>query len=150
MKQLRSILALLLVLMTSFLVACGSGVAKAPPTYTPEKVAEIATYLAPVKAARERMPELGKLIEKKEWNDVDSFIHGPLGDLRASTSAVTRALLTKDQPPAADTAKELFAHFERIDEAAQGRAYKLAVDEYKGAVGDFDAFINLIPTQSDS
>ncbi|MDY6785600.1 MAG: photosystem II protein PsbQ [Cyanobacteriota bacterium] len=149
MKRLRSILPLILALVATVLVACGGpNVAKAPPTYTPEKVAQLERYLTPVATARERMSELPDLLEKEDWVFVRNFIHGPLGQLRGSMSFISRNLLPKDQDTAARAADELFEHLDRIDLAAKDKNYPLAVQQYREAVKDFDTFLNLVPAEA--
>ena len=55
MKIFRSILPVILLLVTTLLVSCGGPTASAPPTYTPEKLEQIKTYRISVDKARERM-----------------------------------------------------------------------------------------------
>lgn len=151
MKRLNVILPLIFALVATLLVACGGPtVAQAPPTYTPDKVSEIQRYMVPIDNARERMPELGQLIEKKDWIFVRNFIHGPLGQLRGSMSYVARTLLPNDEPKAKTLAEDLFGHLEEIDAASQRNSYPAAIQQYKEAVGDFDAFLSLIPGEPES
>lgn len=146
MKHLRSVLPVLLALMMTFLVACGGGdVAKAPPTYTPEKVAAIQRYMVPIDTARSRMSELEELINKKDGVYVRNFIHGPLGQLRESAGFVTRQLLEKDRGPAKEITDDLFDHLESLDAAAKDNLYRQASAEYSAALKDFDDFLSLIP-----
>lgn len=145
-KRLQSLLPLILVLVVTFLTACGGAPeAKAPPTYTPEKIAKLQQYSGPITAARQRMPELASLIADKEWIDVGNFIHGPLGQVRGSMSFISRNLLPKDQDKAKEAAKELFAHLEKIDTAAKADRVDIAEKQYAEALKDFDAFLDLIP-----
>ncbi|MDB9315037.1 photosystem II protein PsbQ [Spirulina sp. CS-785/01] len=147
MNRLRAILPILLVLVMTLVTACGGNVAQEPPTYTPEKITEIQQVLKPVKQVRERMPELKEYIDEKDWNDVDSFIHGPLGGIRQSLGYVNRTLLEDDQPPAKETAERLFKDLERIDSAADAEVYADAVRYYNRAVEDLDQYLDLIPTE---
>ncbi len=145
-KRLRSLLPLILALTIAFLTACGGAPeAKAPPTYTPEKIAQLRQYSGPITAARQRMPELATLIADKEWIDVGNFIHGPLGQVRGSMGFISRNLLPKDQDTAKEAAKELFVHLEKIDTAAKADRIDIAERQYAEALKDFDAFLDLIP-----
>ena len=58
---------------------------------------------------------------------------------------LSRNLLVKDQKQAANLAKTVFGHFERLDAAAKDRNSAAAVSHFRDAVEDFDAFLNLIP-----
>lgn len=147
MRRLRAIVPLLFLLLSTLLGGCGGEVA-VPPTYTPEKIAQIQQYLAPILAAQKRLPELQAAIEAQDWNDVDSFIHGPLGGLRFSMSYVTRTLLPDDQPPAKETAKAFFYDLERMDAAADNGTLRLARQEYERARDDLKAYVDAIPTES--
>lgn len=146
MPRLRSILALMLVLVTTLLVGCGSPQAsKIPTTYTAEKIEQLQVYIQPIETAREKMATLKELIAAKNWVDVDTFIHGPIGQLRKDMLSLSRNLLVKDQKRAADLAKNVFGHLERIDAAAKDRSAALAEANFRNALEDFDAFLDLIP-----
>jgi photosystem II protein PsbQ len=146
MPRLRSILSLVLVLITTLLVSCGSPQAsKIPTTYTAQKIEQLQVYVQPIEAAREKMATLQALISDKNWVDVDTFIHGPLGQLRKDMLGLSRNLLVKDQKRAADLAKEVFGHLERLDGAAKDRNASAAVANFRSALDDFDAFLSLIP-----
>jgi photosystem II protein PsbQ len=146
MGKLRSFLSLILVLVTTFLVSCsGPSVATPPPTYTPEKIAQIEVLYAPVAAARERMSQLGEFIENRNWVNTASYIHGPLGGIRRDIRYLNESLLVKDQKQAAQIAKELFGDFEQIDAAAKDQSYSQAAVQYQEALRHFDQYIDLIP-----
>ena len=151
MKTFRILLSLVLVLVTTLLVSCGSpNQAKIPTVYTPEKIAQLRIFAEPIKDARENMNTLKEFIETENWVDTRTFIHGPLGELRQSMTILSRKLLPKDQKLAQQLAKDLFAHFERIDAAAKERSSSLAETQYVEAVKDFDAFLGLIPLSSEN
>lgn len=145
MKILRSILPLILVLVTTLLVSCGGPTASAPPTYTPEKLQKINTYRIPVDVAQKRLSELGKYIDKEDWVNTESFIHGPLGLIRRDMTYLSNALLPEDQEKASEVAKDIFRHFEDIDQAAKNTDYRAAIEEYKEVVSDFDIYLQLLP-----
>jgi photosystem II protein PsbQ len=149
MPRFRSILSILLVLVTTLLVSCGSPQsAKIPTTYSPEKIAELQVFAAPIAEAREKMSTLKEFISEENWTDTRTFIHGPLGLLRQQMLGLSRSLLPKDQKRAVALSKELFGDFERIDTAAKERNAYQAQTQYREAVEDFDAFLNLVPKAS--
>ena len=145
MKIFRSILSLILVLVTTLLVSCGSPSASAPPTYTAEKLQQIKTYRIPVDIAQNRLSELGKFISEEDWVDTQTFIHGPLGLIRRDMTYLSNALLPEDKEQAKDLAKGIFKHLEEIDAAAKDDNYQTAIDRYKEVVSDFDVYLELIP-----
>lgn len=145
MKILRSILPVILLLVTTLLVSCGGPTASAPPTYTPEKLAQIKTYRISVDKARERMPELSDLIQEENWVDTRSFIHGPLGLIRRNMTYLSNALLEEDTEKATPLAKEVFKNLDDIDAAAKESNYSAAISEFNQAIRSFDAYLDLIP-----
>ncbi|MEM9540581.1 MAG: photosystem II protein PsbQ [Cyanobacteria bacterium P01_E01_bin.42] len=150
MKRLRSLLPIFLAAFAILLVSCGGSVAKAPPVYTPEKIAEIQRYMTPVYAARERMPELAEYIEAEDWRNVSSFIHGPLGGLSSSMGYINRSVvLPKDRPALEEAYESFYKDIERLDAAVQDNTYSFAIAGYTSTLKDFDAYIDLIPTESD-
>lgn len=144
MKIYRSILALLLVVVTTFLVSCG-GPKAALPTYTPDKLAKIEQLTTSVTALRDKMPFLEEKIQNRNWTDVGTYIHGPLGELRRNVSYLTRELLPADQKAANAAAKDLFASFEKIDVAATKARSDVATQSYQEALKDFEAFLRTVP-----
>lgn len=150
MKILRSILPLILVVLTTLLVSCSSPSASAPPTYTPEKLQKIQTYRIPVDVAQQRLTELGKFISEEDWIDTETFIHGPLGLIRRDLTYLSNALLPQDQEQALKLGKDIFEHLEDIDVAAKNKNYTTAINQYKQVVSDFDAYLQLIPNQEEN
>ncbi|OZH55828.1 hypothetical protein AFK68_02070 [Hydrocoleum sp. CS-953] len=147
MLKKRSIVAWVMALLVAFLASCSSPTP--PPTYSDAQLQKIEQYTARIVALRDRMSELESLIQQEEWINVDTFIHGPLGDLRSKTNYLTQSLLlAKDKTPVLDAAKQVFEDLEDIDVAAAEGDKKQALSEYKKAVADFDTFLGLVPKDS--
>lgn len=147
MRSYRSILALILALVTTFLVSCGSPTAVKPPTYTAEQIAQIQQLASTVAAVRDKMPILEQKIQNQNWTDVSTYIHGPLGELRRNVSYLTRELLPKDQKAANQAGKDLFNRLQNIDTASIKGDYQLAVQNYQAALKDFDHLLQSPPKQ---
>lgn len=145
MVRLRSILSLLLVVITTFLVSCSSPAAKVPDIYTPDRLSQIEIFMVPVSEAREGMNTLGEFVKANNWVDTRTYIHGPLGFLRRDLTYLANTLLPSDQPRAKALVDEIFAHLERLDVAAKDQSAAATATEYSNAVADFDALLNLIP-----
>ena len=145
MKILRSILPVILMLVTTLLVSCGGPTASAPPTYTPEKLAQIKTYRISVDRARDKMSELSDLIAAENWVDTRTFIHGPLGLLRRDMTYLSNALLEEDAKQALPLAKEVFNGLDDIDAAAKESNSSAAANEFKQVISNFDAYLDLLP-----
>ncbi|NER22140.1 MAG: photosystem II protein PsbQ [Symploca sp. SIO1C2] len=145
----RSILAVILVLVTTFLVSCGGpSASKQPPTYTAEQIQQIQQYADRLAAKRQRISALAGNIQDRDWVEVGSLIHGPLGTLRQEMSYMSQKLLPQDQKVARDLAKDLFDCLNTIDAAATEGSYSAAIRNYGLAIQDFDEFLKLVPEQS--
>ncbi|WP_236612414.1 photosystem II protein PsbQ [Picosynechococcus sp. NKBG15041c] len=150
MLRLRSVLSLLLVVITTFLVSCSGPSVKVPDTYTPDRIAQIQIYLTPVSEARQGMETLGEFVQANNWTNARTYIHGPFGFLRRDLTYLANTLLPNDQKAAKDLIDEIFAHLERLDAAAQDRNGTATTTEYNNALADFDAFLRLIPGNTEA
>lgn len=146
MGRFRPLLGILLAVVASCLVACGGPAAKIPTTYTPEILQQVELYTPAVAELRDRFPELQSYIQQKDWVNVQSFIHGPMGEMRTRINRLAGTLLTKDKLQAQTLAKEIYSHLERLDEAAANNQQVIAGQEYRNALDDFDSFLSLVPT----
>jgi photosystem II protein PsbQ len=147
MARFRSILAFVLVIITTLLVSCGSPSPTAKgPLYSSAQLEQIQRYADEVQAFQDQLQALPPLVQQQEWNEVISFIHGPLGELRATMSRLARSLTPKAQPDALKAAREVFKHLNGIDEAAQARDVTKALKNYNEALRDFESFFQLIPS----
>ena len=145
MRRYKAVVGVLIAAIASFLVSCSSGPAAAPPTYTPEKISQLTSYVSRLETSRNRFPELLNYIEKDNWINVDNFTHGPLGQLRSELSRLSGQLLPNDQPKAKALSEEILGHLQNIDEASQDRNYGEALTQYREFVGDFEALLSIVP-----
>lgn len=147
MARYRSILAFLLVIITTFLVSCGNPTPTAKgPLYTSAQLEQIQQSAEGIQRLRDQMLEIPPLVQKENWVDVISFIHGPLGELRVKMSRLARNLTPKAQKPALDAARDVFEHLNEIDSAAQTRDTTKALKNYNEALKDFQTFFDLLPS----
>jgi len=150
MKRYRSVLSLVLAAIAVFLVSCGGAPVAKGPLYSPTQLAQIQKYSVDVENLRARMLDIPPLVQQGEWTDVQSYIHGPLGELRTKMSNLARMLEPKKARPAAlATARAVFGHLNQIDEATITNDSRKAFLNYNEALKDFDAFLNLIPSGED-
>jgi photosystem II protein PsbQ len=144
MSLFRPLISLLLVLVSVLVVSCGDAQVKAP-TYSAAQLAQIQTTSKNIAALTNRLPELSALIQERDWNNVKSFIHGPLGEIRTRMSGLSRELLPGTKEQALKISKEIFEHLNKIDAAAGDNDYKLAIRNYGEAIKDLESFEKLIP-----
>ena len=149
MARYRSILSLILIIVATLIVSCGSPtVATVAPTYTGAQIEQIQQYLPEITALRDRMNEIPTLIQRRDWIDVNDFIHGPLGELRLQMTYVTRHFLPKDQEAARQATRDLLSHLLKIEQAAQDNNAQAARLNYREALADIDTFLQLVPQSS--
>ncbi|MBD2464305.1 photosystem II protein PsbQ [Oscillatoria sp. FACHB-1407] len=149
MMKYRSVLSVILAAIAVFLVSCSNPTSTAKaPTYTPQQLEQIQDYLADVQELRDRLLEIPPLVQKERWVDVQSFIHGPLGELRFKMGKLARSLEPNTQKQALAAAQEVFEHLILIDEATQTRDSRKAFKNYNEALKDIDAFLTLAPQPS--
>jgi photosystem II protein PsbQ len=145
MSLFRPLISILLVFISVFVVSCGDGSQVKAPTYSAAQLVQIQATTKNVTALTDRLPELATMIQKRDWNNVKSFIHGPLGDIRVLMSGLSRELLPGTKEQALATSKEIFGHFNKIDEAAGNNDYPGAIRNYGEAMKDIATLFNLIP-----
>ena len=145
MSLFRPLISILLVFISVFVVSCGDGSQAKAPTYSATQLAQIQTTTKNVTALTDRLPELSAMIQKRDWNNVKSFIHGPLGDIRILMSALSKELLPGTKEKALATSKEIFGHFNKIDEAASNNDYPGAIRNYGEAIKDITTLFSLAP-----
>jgi len=150
MSRYRSLLSGLLAVLTIVLVSCGGPTVKEPPKYTATQIEQLTGYADKLSAVEERAKtELIDLIEEEDWTYVRNFIRGPLGAIRQTMSLVSQNLLLPEERKAAlSQARDVFAHLEAIDEAAQNKDVAEARREYEKSLAEFDEFLEMIPDES--
>lgn len=145
MVTYRSVIAFVLMLLTTMLVSCSNVTEAKPLSYTPAQVEEIQTYAGDLLELRDRLPELADLVQKENWTFVRNFIHGPLGELRTKMIYLSRNLIPNDQEKAAALAKETFQSLVALDAAAEKADYKVAVRNLSKTVAGLNDFLELVP-----
>ncbi|XHX80512.1 MAG: photosystem II protein PsbQ [Stenomitos frigidus ULC029] len=145
MVTYRSVIAFVLMLLTTMLVSCSSVTEVKPLSYTTAQVEEIQTYAGDLLELRDRLPELADLVQKENWTFVRNFIHGPLGELRTKMIYLSRNLLPTDQAKADALAKEAFQSLVALDAAAEKADYKVAVRNLSKTVEGLNEFLELVP-----
>lgn len=144
MSFFRPFISLLLVCIAVLVVSCSDGAVKAP-AYSTEALTKIQMASSGVEKIKERLPELSNYIDKKDWNNIRSFIHGPLGELRTRMVGVSKELLPAQRAKSLELGREIFVHLNKIDSAAADNNQILAASNYTEALKDFAAFNELLP-----
>lgn len=113
--------------------------------YSSAQLSKLSKSVNQVESLRSRLEAFQPDIEKREWSTVHKDVAGLLPDLREKMMAVTDQLDLSDRILARAVSTEVFIHLERIDEADEVYDYQAAETNYRQALQDFDAFLELIP-----
>jgi photosystem II protein PsbQ len=145
MSLFRPLISILLVFISVLVVGCSDASQAKAPTYSAAQLVQIQVANKNITALSDRLPELATMIQKRDWNNVKSFIHGPLGEIRTRMSGLSRELLPGSKEQALAVSKEIFVHLNQIDAAAGNNDYANAMRNYGEAIKDFTSFAKLIP-----
>jgi photosystem II protein PsbQ len=145
-RWLRRLSVLALALSLSFtLVACDGSQSRRPPTISPEAMAAITRQAEGFLAARDRLPELADLVNRRDWIFTRNLIHGPMQEVGRQMLYINRLLLPADRPEAETEARQLKTALALLDEAAKDQdGERLRVAYIKVASG-FGRYAQLLP-----
>jgi photosystem II protein PsbQ len=145
MSLFRPLISILLAFVSVLVVSCSDASQAKAPTYSAAQLVQIQVANKNITTLSDRLPELAAMIQKRDWNNVKSFIHGPLGEIRTRMSGLSRELLPGSKEQALAVSKEIFVHLNQIDAAAGNNDYANAIRNYGEAIKDFASFAKLIP-----
>ncbi len=145
MTRVRAWLMVLVGAIATVVVGCSSGESASAAAKAAAQAANVQLYAPAVVELRDRFPEVEPAFINQKWRDIQTFVHGPLGELRERMSRVSRNLPKDQQAIAAEATSDLFDSLLAMDEAAGQFNYRKAEEEYQKAVTAFDAFLDLIP-----
>ena len=145
LSALRRVAAFCLCLALCFgLAACDGGANATPATISPDDMAVIRRQVEGFSAARDRLPELSKLVEERDWTFTRNLIHGPMQEVSREMLYINQRLLPQDRAEAKNLATSLKDALADLDEAARLQdAAKLqkAFDELESGFNNYAAVI---------
>ncbi|MGF1497519.1 MAG: photosystem II protein PsbQ [Elainellaceae cyanobacterium] len=146
MLRVRSVLSVVFAAIAIFIVSCSNPPQAATgPLYSDVQIERIQSYTADLDILRDRITEIPNLVTRRRWNDVQTLIHGPLGELRVKMVSITRNLEEDLQDEARSVARDVFDHLVDIDQAAADQDKDRALANYNNTLEDFDRFLRLVP-----
>lgn len=113
-------------------------------TLTPAAVAasdQVQLYTDSLQSLKDRVPELEPLVASQRWNDIQTFIRGPLGELGIRLSRLEGALPKSEVTLYKRSVRSLQDHLQKLDVAANQRNAKAAAKAYQAFVNDFDQIL---------
>ena len=129
------------------LVACGDA-AKSAPTITPDEMAVIRRNATEFKAAQERLPELAKLVNARDWTFTRNLIHGPMQEVGRDMLYINQRLLPSDRADANKLATSLKEGLAALDEAARLQDGARLQKAYVEVATGFANYARVIPEQA--
>lgn len=139
-KSLLAVVCATTLVLTSFSAVAPTAVAA---TDTGIVLAQASKYTEGLQPLRGRMSELEGYVADGDWNNVRTFIRGPLGELGPLTRRLNDSLPAASQAGARRTIRGLTDHLNKLDAAAAKGNSAAAAKEYDGAVSSFDAVLGL-------
>ena len=129
------------------LVACGDA-AKSAPTITPDEMAVIRRNATEFKSAQERLPELAKLVNARDWTFTRNLIHGPMQEVGRDMLYINQRLLPGDRAEANTLATSLKEGLAALDEAARLQDGTRLQKAYVDVATGFANYARVIPEQA--
>jgi len=149
LSALRRVAAFCLCLALCFgLAACDSSANAKPATISPEDMAVIRRQVEGFTAARERLPELAKLVDERDWTFTRNLIHGPMQEVGREMLYINQRLLPQDRAEANKLATSLKDAMADLDEAARLQDSAKLQKAYDDLEADFANYAAVIPEQA--
>ena len=149
LSALRRVAAFCLCLALCFgLAACDGGANATPATISPDDMAVIRRQVEGFTAARDRLPELSKLVEERDWTFTRNLIHGPMQEVGREMLYINQRLLPQDRAEANKLAKSLKDAMADLDEAARLQDSDKLQKFYDDLEADFANYAAVIPEQA--
>ena len=149
LSALRRVAAFCLCLALCFgLAACDGGANANPATISPEDMAVIRRQVEGFTAARDRLPELAKLVDERDWTFTRNLIHGPMQEVGREMLYINQRLLPQDRAEANKLATSLKDAMADLDEAARLQDSDKLQKFYDDLEADFANYAAVIPEQA--
>ncbi|QNI60300.1 photosystem II protein CyanoQ [Synechococcus sp. BIOS-U3-1] len=149
LSALRRVAALCLCLVLCFgLAACDGSANANPATISPEDMAVIRRQAEGFTAAKDRLPELAKLVDERDWTFTRNLIHGPMQEVGREMLYINQRLLPQDRAEANKLAKSLKDAMADLDEAARLQDSDKLQKFYDDLEADFANYAAVIPEQA--
>lgn len=147
LPPLRRLLSFALAAVLCFsLAACGGAQAQ-PPTLSAEDIAVIERQAEGFLAARDRLPELADLVNRRDWTFTRNLIHGPMQEVGRQMLYINQRLLPDDQPEARRLADQLKRSLAQLDEAARLQDAEALRKTYISVASGFGKYAQILPLQ---
>ncbi|MFM7733955.1 MAG: photosystem II protein PsbQ, partial [Cyanobium sp.] len=128
------------------LAACDGGPTKAAGA-SPEDIAMITRQAEGFLAARDRLPELATLVNKRDWTFTRNLIHGPMQEVGRQMLYINQRLLPGDRAEATKLAEQLKSSLAQLDEAARLQDAENLRKAYIKVASSFGLYAQVFPAE---
>lgn len=143
----RLVMVVLLLVLSVSLVACDGNQASKPPSISSEDIATITRQAEGFLAARDLLPELATLINKRDWVFTRNLIHGPMQEVGRQMLYINKLLLPADRPEANLRAGKLKTALAELDEAARLQDAENLRRAYIKVASNFGLYAQILPEE---
>ncbi len=149
LSVLRRLAAFCLCLALCFGLAACDGSAKAKtPTISPDDMAVIRRQAEGFSDAKDRLPELAKLVNQRDWTFTRNLIHGPMQEVGREMLYINQRLLPQDRAAANELSTSLKEALADLDEAARLQDGARLQKAYVAVATGFSNYEKVIPAQA--
>lgn len=149
LSALRRVAAFCLCLALCFGLAACDGSAKAKTaTISPDDMAVIRRQAEGFTEAKDRLPELAKLVNQRDWTFTRNLIHGPMQEVGREMLYINQRLLPQDRAAANELATTLKEALADLDEAARLQDGARLQKAYVAVATGFSNYEQVIPAQA--
>ena len=149
LSVLRRLAAFCLCLALCFGLAACDGSAKAKtPTISPDDMAVIRRQAKGFSDAKDRLPELAKLVNQRDWTFTRNLIHGPMQEVGREMLYINQRLLPQDRAAANELSTSLKEALADLDEAARLQDGARLQKAYVAVATGFSNYEKVIPAQA--
>nr|YP_002049043.1 hypothetical protein PCC_0393 [Paulinella chromatophora]ACB42833.1 hypothetical protein PCC_0393 [Paulinella chromatophora] len=142
-----TMLTLTLVLCMGLVACDGSSKAKALTINTAD-MSIVSRQADRFLSAQERLPELGNLVNQRNWVFTRNLIHGPMQEVGREMLYINQHLLPQDRNEAGNLAESLKAALAELDEAAKLQDGERLDKAYSKVVSGFAKYLEVIPSEA--
>ena len=146
-RVLRSLMALAVAVLLSISLAACDGSKGKVAVLSPDDIAAITRQAEGFLAARDRLPELAELVNKRNWVFTRNLIHGPMQEVGRQMLYINKRLLPSEQPEANQRAKNLKDALADLDEAARLQDGDALRKGYIKVASGFGLYAQILPEQ---
>jgi photosystem II protein PsbQ len=146
-RFLRAMTLLAVAALLSLSLAACDGAPKKADVISADDLALITRQAEGFLAARDRLPELAALVNKRDWTFTRNLIHGPMQEVGREMLYINQRLPKAERAEANERAANLKAALADLDEAARLQDADALRKGYIKVASSFGLYAQILPQQ---